>query len=341
MNLSEQSVSHDASISDALAKRMGAGAYRERLAKEGQLHCRRGRCQHRGLFRLEACLDFYAAIRFCLRCCGLWKRAVRNYLDIRVETNEVLLEGLPPAFDGYRILQLTDLHADLHPDFPGAVQGALDGLEYDLAVVTGDFRTSTFGDATGATEASIAILSALQAPVYAVLGNHDFLNKLPPLEAAGVRFLLNENVSIERDGQRLYLVGIDDPNFYKTHDFDRALKGVPEAACKVLLSHSPEVHAEANARGFTLLLAGHTHGGQICLPGGVVVMHDGSSPRKFLSGTWRSGALQGYTSRGTGATGLPARLNCPPEVTLHTLRVATGTYSLNRALSSSAAISHS
>lgn len=325
MNLSESSPETDPSVSEVLAARMGAKAYSARMAKEQQLHHRCGRCQHRGLFHLEACLDLYALIRVCLQCCGLWKRAVRNYLDIQVEANEVPLEGLPAAFDGYRILQLTDLHADLYPDFPAAVLRALDRLEYDLAVVTGDFRTSTFGDATGATNASLQILAGLQAPAYAVLGNHDFLDKLPPLEAAGIRTLLNENVPIERDGQRLYLVGIDDPNFYKTHDFDRALKGVPEDACKVLLSHSPEVHAEADARGFGLLLAGHTHGGQICLPGGIVVMHDGSSPRKVLSGAWRSGALQGYTSRGTGATGLPARLNCPPEVTLHTLKVATGT----------------
>tara|TARA_E500000178_G_scaffold154889_1_gene154670 strand:- start:5065 stop:6042 length:978 start_codon:yes stop_codon:yes gene_type:complete len=304
----------------ALSDRLGAEAYADRMAKEEQLHHRGGRCQHRGLFHLDACLDLYALIRLCLQCCGLWKRAVRNYLDIQVEVNEVPLEGLPAAFDGFRILQLTDLHADLHPDFPAAVLRALAGQAYDIAVVTGDFRTSTFGDASGATKASLQILSGLQAPVYAVLGNHDFLNKLPPLEAAGVRFLLNENVPIERDDQRFHLVGIDDPNFYKTHDFDRALQGVPEDACKLLLSHSPEVHAEAAARGFGLLLAGHTHGGQICLPGGVVVMHDGSSPRQILSGAWRSCALQGYTSRGTGATGVPARLNCPPEITIHTLR---------------------
>lgn len=310
----------DAAALEALALRMGPEACARRIAREQKLHHRRGRCQHRGLFHLEACLDLYAFIRVCLQCCGLWKRAVRNYLDIRVENNEVLLDRLPAAFDGFRILQLTDLHADLHPGFPDAVLAAVDGLEYDLVVVTGDFRTSTFGDATGATAASCRILSALEPPVYAVLGNHDFLNKLPPLEAAGVRFLLNECVLIERGGQCLCLAGIDDPNFYKTHDLDRALKGVPVDACKVLLSHSPEVHAGAAERGIDLLLAGHTHGGQICLPGGIVVMHDGTSPRKVLSGAWRSGSLQGYTSRGTGATGLPARLNCPAEVTIHTLR---------------------
>ena len=88
----------DAAALEALALRMGPEACARRIAREQKLHHRRGRCQHRGLFHLEACLDLYAFIRVCLQCCGLWKRAVRNYLDIRVENNEVLLDRLPAAF---------------------------------------------------------------------------------------------------------------------------------------------------------------------------------------------------------------------------------------------------
>ena len=217
---------------------------------------------------------------------------------------------------------MTDLHADLHPDFPAAVVRAIEPLEYDLVAVTGDFRTCTYGDHTGATRAAIEILGHAKAPVYATLGNHDFLCKVPELEAAGLRFLLNEHTVVRRGDSALYVVGIDDPNFYKSHNFEHALRDVPAEACKILLSHSPETYQTASALGFNFLMAGHTHGGQICLPGGRVVVHDGSSPRHLLSGAWREGQLQGYTSRGTGATGLPARLNCPAEVTLHTLRAA-------------------
>lgn len=304
----------------ALGARLGAAAYAARLEREARVRRERGRGQGRGLFALEVYFNFYAVVRLCLKGCGLWARGLRNYLSPRVEHREVFLESLPPAFEGYRILQLSDLHADLHPAFPDAVRRAVAGLAYDLVVVTGDFRTCTFSDPSGATTATLRIVEALEAPVYAVLGNHDSLAKVRPLEAGGIRFLLNEHVAIERDGARLVLAGIDDPNFYKTHAIRRALARVPEGACTVLLSHSPETHRAAAAAGVDLLLAGHTHGGQICLPGGGVLVHDGTVARQFLVGAWREGRMQGYTSRGTGASGLPVRLNCPGEITIHRLK---------------------
>jgi len=305
---------------EGLAQRMGEARFAERLEKEKQLIQQLGHGQGRGIFSLENYIDFYGVVRFCLQLTGLWSRAVRNYLDIHVEANEVFLERLPAAFDGFRILHLSDLHADLHPQFVASVKRAISSVEYDLVVVTGDFRTCTFGDHTGATEASIELLGELSAPCYAILGNHDFMIKVPSLEAAGIRFLLNESVALKRGDAVLHLVGIDDPNFYKTHDFDHALTGVPEADCKILLSHAPQTYREAARRGIDLQLSGHTHGGQICLPSGIVVVHDRSAPRHLLAGPWREGAMQGYTSRGTGGSGLPVRLNCPAEVTLHTLR---------------------
>ncbi|MFP4166438.1 MAG: metallophosphoesterase [Opitutales bacterium] len=240
-----------------------------------------------------------------------------------MEKNEHYLERLPPEFDGFTLLQLSDLHADLHPDFPAAAARALAPLQYDCTVITGDFRTCTFSDPTGATAATVELLRAVRGPVFAVLGNHDALEKVPVLEKeAGLRFLLNENVALRRGSEVLHLAGVDDPNFYKCHDLQRAASGIPDTACRILLSHSPQIHREAAARDFDLLLAGHTHGGQICLPGGAVVVHDGTSPRRLLAGPWREGRMLGYTSRGTGATGLPVRLNCPAEVTLHVLRRA-------------------
>lgn len=305
---------------NALAQRMGQREFRARLAMEQQMREWCGVGQGRGAFRFEHLWDMYGFIRVCLKVSGVWPRAFRNYFDIQVVRNEVLLERLPAAFDGFTILQLTDLHADLHPDFPAAVQRVIAPLQYDCIALTGDFRTCTFGDHSGAIRALIEILTDVSAPRLATLGNHDSLEKVPILEAAGVQFLLNENTVLRRGGDALYLVGIDDPNFYKSHNFERALAGVPEAACKVLLSHSPQTYREASHRGFDFLMAGHTHGGQICLPGGWVLVHDHSAPRRLLSGVWREGQMQGYTSRGTGASRLPVRLNCPAEVTLHVLR---------------------
>ncbi len=307
---------------EMLVERFGGGALEARLAREGELLRSRGRGQGRGLFRFEHRVDFYSWIDRVLFCVGLRGRALRNYLDIRVARNSVRLASLPPAFDGFTLLQVSDLHADLHPDFPAAVGRVIAPLEYDLAVATGDFRVCTFSDHAPAEEASGRILAGLKTEAYAVLGNHDSIRKVPGLERRGLRFLLNENVAIVRGGERIFLAGIDDPNFYRSHDLEKAARDIPADACAILLSHSPQTFREAEALGFSLLLAGHTHGGQICLPGGWVVMHDGTSPRHLLAGPWRHRGLQGYTSRGTGATGLPARLNCPAEVTLHTLRRA-------------------
>ena len=302
------------------AARLGEAEFAARMAAEQGMRECSGPMQGKGLFRLENKVDLYGLIEFCLKLSGFWNRAVRNYFDIQVVNNEVRLKNLPPGFDGYTILQLSDLHADLHPDFPARVKEIIAPLVYDCLALTGDFRTCTFGEHSGATVATIDILAELKQPKFAILGNHDFLAKVPVMEAAGIRFLLNEHILLRRGEAELCLIGIDDPNFYKTHNLERALDGAPPDATKVLLSHAPQTCTMAEEKGIDLLIAGHTHGGQICLPGGYLIMHDRSAPRRILSGAWREGKLQGYTSRGTGCSGLPVRLNCPAEVTLHTLR---------------------
>lgn len=304
----------------AYAARLGEEAFETRMQLEQSMRERCGEGQGKGLFRFETKCDLYGFIRLCLKVSGFWKRALRNYFDIQVVENTVRIPHLPTEFEGYTILQLSDLHADLHPDFPERVKALIAPLNYDCLALTGDYRTCTYSDHSGATAATIDIVSVAKAPVYAVLGNHDCLAKVPVMEEAGIRFLLNEHVVLQRGDAELYLIGIDDPNFYQTHCFERSMSGVPAEAAKVLLSHSPQTHGAAAEVGIDFVLSGHTHGGQICLPGGFILMHDGSAPRRVLAGSWREDQTQGYTSRGTGASGLPARLNCPAEVTLHTLR---------------------
>jgi predicted MPP superfamily phosphohydrolase len=310
----------ESSDMEALKERLGESAFIQRQIREVHLHEKEG--DGRLLGGIEHKVDLYSILRKCLKFSGLWKRAVRNYLDTKLETNRVGIVDLPEAFNGFRILHLTDLHADLHDDFIEAVKQVIEPIEYDLLVITGDFRSATFGDHTGATSAVIELSRSFKADCYAVLGNHDSIEKVPRLEAVGIRFLLNEHVLLKRGNACLALVGIDDPNYYQTHNFEQAMAGIPEDCVKVLLSHSPETYKQAAQLGFDLQLSGHTHGGQICLPGGRVLIHDGTSPRRLFKGPWREGKLQGYTSRGTGGTGLPVRLNCPAEVTLHTLVVS-------------------
>ena len=154
-----------------------------------------------------------------------------------------------------------------------------------------------------------------------MLGNHDSLRDVPVLERMGVKMLLNESVLIQRNGAALRLVGIDDPNIFRTHDLDKALGSSHRRAdVTILLSHAPCIHREAAARGVDIVLCGHTHGGQICLPNGYTPrIHKDGGARHVQKGLWRDGSTQGWTSSGTGACGIPVRINCPPEILLHRL----------------------
>jgi uncharacterized protein len=115
---------------------------------------------------------------------------------------------------------------------------------------------------------------------------------------------------------RLWIIGVDDPHHYGCGDLDGALESVPPDAFKVLLAHSPEMFDEAAAAGIHLYLCGHTHAGQICLPGIGAPLMNADCPRAFTHGRWRHGGMLGYTSAGVGCSLLPVRYNCPPEITL-------------------------
>jgi predicted MPP superfamily phosphohydrolase len=138
----------------------------------------------------------------------------------------------------------------------------------------------------------------------------------------GVTMLLNEAILIERDGARFHLAGIDDAHFFRVDNIEKAASGIPAREFSILLSHTPEIYRQAAHADFDLLLAGHTHGGQICLPGGVPITLDAVLPRRMGAGAWAYHGMSGYTSRGAGSSVVPARFNCPPEITLHHLRSA-------------------
>jgi predicted MPP superfamily phosphohydrolase len=157
------------------------------------------------------------------------------------------------------------------------------------------------------------------SPILGVPGNHDPAALLPELEKLGVRMLMNESCRLTRGGDRLWIVGVDDPHFYRTHDLETAMRDVTDGDCTILLAHSTDQHQEAQASGADLMLSGHTHGGQICLPGGIPVLTSCRQPRAMAAGPWRYGNMLGYTSRGVGTSAVEARFNCRPEVILHKL----------------------
>ena len=143
---------------------------------------------------------------------------------------------------------------------------------------------------------------------------------VPELENMGVHTLLNECVRIIRGGSFIYLAGIDDAHRFHADDIAKVASEIPRGAFSVLLSHTPEIYHQAADAHFKLLLSGHTHGGQICLPGGFPLVLESTLPRHMGAGPWRYERMMGYTSAGTGSSVVPVRFNCPPEVTLHHLR---------------------
>jgi predicted MPP superfamily phosphohydrolase len=195
--------------------------------------------------------------------------------------------------------------------------------------MTGDYRAETYGAIqpclVGVAGVIARVKEVLRENVYGVLGNHDTIRMVPDLERMGVMMLLNECVVLEREGDHIHIAGIDDAHFYRVDNIEKAAAGIPDEAFSILLSHTPEIYRQAAHAGFDLLLSGHTHGGQICLPGGIPITLDSNLPRAFGSGAWKYGNMAGYTSVGAGSCIVPVRFNCPPEITLHRLRRAEKT----------------
>ena len=277
----------------------------------------------RGSLHFENIHAIRVALELLLKYSGLAEIARRNCADYRIVQVETLLANLPREFDGYRIVQLSDLHADALVDGGAGIVAALTELEYDLAVITGDYRFETNDDYLPCLAVMKPIVERLAAApdgCYGILGNHDFLELVPALEHMGLRMLLNERVTIVRGNDSCLLAGVDDPHFYGAHDLALALGSKSANECTILLVHTPEILAEAEHCGVDLYLCGHTHGGQICLPGGFPVIANASCGYRYLSGSWNIADMHGYTSRGTGFSTAAARFFCPPEITVHTLR---------------------
>jgi len=276
--------------------------------------------QGRSFFHIENWTSAPGLIKACLRLSLLSERGKRNARAIKIVHNDISLPGLPSDFDGFRLLHLSDSHLDMHEDTPHALIKAVRQVDYDICVWTGDFRNKTYGPNDAVLSALDRVRTHLKGPVYAVLGNHDSIRMVPAMEQLNIRLLLNENTKIEHHGATLYLAGIDDPHYFRTDNFEKAARDIPEDAVSILLAHSPEIYQQCAFADFDLMFCGHTHGGQICLPGGRPITLNARCPRYVGSGNWRYQQLQGYTSTGSGTSVVDARFNCSPEITVHRLR---------------------
>jgi hypothetical protein len=239
---------------------------------------------------------------------------------VQVERVDLQITGWPAGLDGLRVALLTDIHcsATVDPrDIAGAV--ALANAERpDLVILGGDYVTSADRNYM---DTAAELLAAAQAPlgVFAVLGNHDDDRAMPAaLTRQSVEVLRDARTSIRVRGQRLDLVGI---RYWTQRAADIRELVDPSRPPSVLLAHDPRRFSEAFDLGLPVVLSGHTHGGQVVVPGlGAPAVPRGKFP--VLSGTARRGGTTLYVSRGVGTVYVPIRLNCPPEVSILTLRAA-------------------
>jgi predicted MPP superfamily phosphohydrolase len=253
--------------------------------------------------------------------------------ELEVTHPTFFLKDLPPAFDGFRIAQISDLHLEEYTEdyFLTHVINRVNALKPDMVLVTGDFvsRTPLSPAASFAAAGRCAeLLAALTCPTrYGCLGNHDFA--VGPdfirnhMEANGLPLLINQFVPIERNGQRIFLGGLDDVA-YGRPNINLATPDRPDEPV-LIMAHEPDFAAVlakfVHKRRIDLILSGHTHGGQIRLPG-IRPLALPPWGKLFPEGHFVVGRSQLYVNRGIGTVGVPFRLNCVPEITLATLRPA-------------------
>jgi predicted MPP superfamily phosphohydrolase len=233
---------------------------------------------------------------------------------------EIEIEGLPRAFCGLTLLLVTDIHAGpfVSTSVLRRTFRRLMDLEPDLIVLGGDLTTARIEEFDQQAEA----FGLLQAPLgcFAVMGNHDYYNKQPEelrrrIEASGIAVLQNRAIELKLGGEGLFLAGVDDL-ILGTPDLEAALRGT--RAPVVLVSHNPDLFFDAARAGVALMLSGHTHAGQVRIPGLPVLVRQ--SRYRLDEGRFRVGGTELVVSRGLGAVGVPWRLACPPEAVLLRLR---------------------
>lgn len=247
---------------------------------------------------------------------------------VAVERIDLPLPRLHRAFEGYRIIQISDLHMDswMTPDRLRDVVGRINALAPDLIAITGDFVThQPIAPHLDGLVPELRRLAARDG-VFGVLGNHDHWTDptvvRAALRAAGVTELRNAARAIRRGDATLHLSGVDD-HWIGAADLEPLLDRLPTDAGAILLAHEPDFAERSAPTGrFDLQLSGHSHGGQMNLPiiGAPILPPLG---RKYPRGRYQIGAMIQYTNRGLGMVRPYGRFNCRPEITLLTLH-ATG-----------------
>jgi predicted MPP superfamily phosphohydrolase len=248
--------------------------------------------------------------------------------EIQIIQRSIRLQGLADAFAGMRIVQISDFHFEEYTEafFLKEIVRKVNGLSPDVVVLTGDFVSKGPIGRHFAIRASYQcaeLLREIQCPVrYAILGNHDAAVSAPAVTDAltthGIPVLANSSVPLERDGRRLWLSGIEDA-IEQRPNLAAALPAGRRDEPVILLAHEPDFADYALGRKIGLVLSGHTHGGQICVPFLPPLLLPALGKR-YIHGLFSfADGLQLNVNRGIGAVLLPFRFRCPPEITVITL----------------------
>ena len=254
-------------------------------------------------------------------------KGYRNTQKLEIVRISLPLRHLSPAFVGFKLLQLSDLHLSPASHRVTDLLAKIEYLDPDLICMTGDYLATV--RALTDLRHFFAELSARRT-VVGVLGNADHRPLISEEERQkwGEYFPIMNNsaICLTRQQEQLWVIGVDDPH----SGYDRleaALAPLPLDASAILLAHSPEIINRPLDSRIQFILSGHTHGGQICLPGGGALYHNTNLNRDFSSGLHAAGEQKIYISRGIGSTRLPLRYGCLPEITLFTLQQAVETTS--------------
>ncbi len=245
--------------------------------------------------------------------------------NYEVTETDIFIRDLPQAFDGFRITQVSDVHHSrlVSIEEVRRVVELAQSTRPDMFVLTGDYTTTW----RQYVEPCAEELARLHAPegVWAVLGNHDHKTDasltVRALERNHLNVIDNRNTKIKRGGDELQLAGVGDWS-WAADDWHNALRGIDQKRPTVLLSHQPHVFDLPQTKNMSLILSGHTHGGQVSLPliGAPVQW---LRPFHYVRGLYERSGTQLYVSRGTGMIGLPIRFGARPEIAVLRLRRAT------------------
>ena len=265
-------------------------------------------------------------LKSLLHLTGLYRKGVYNAKNIVLREIPLYLPQLPQAFEGFTILHLSDLHLDGIPGLEKRILNILDNRKVDLCVMTGDYRYELHGPIQNTIKSLEYLVKGIRSRhgILGVLGNHDDCQMVKAMEKMGIQMLINETHWVSQEDEKIQFIGTDDVNFYYTEQASHVLKQA-HTGFSIALIHSPELYDIASQMEVDLYLCGHTHAGQICLPGGQPFTKRLSKGKPYYYGHWSYQGMQGITHAGVGVSMIPVRFNTQGEILILRLHRKTET----------------